>query len=99
MNTERIYQIIRRPHISEKTAGMADTDKQITFEVLKSASKPEIKAAVEQLFKVEVAEVKTIVMKGKNKRFGKNMGKRKDWKKAYVKLKEGHDIDFIGMAS
>lgn len=99
MNTERVYQIIRRPHISEKTAGMADTDRQITFEVLKTATKPEIKAAVEQLFKVEVAEVKTIVMKGKTKRAGKNMGKRKDWKKAYVKLKEGHDIDFIGMAS
>ena len=99
MNNERVYQIIRRPHISEKTAGIADTDRQITFEVLKTATKPEIKAAVEQLFKVEVEDVKTVMMKGKTKRFGRTLGKRKDWKKAYVKLKEGHDIDFIGMAS
>ncbi len=99
MKPERIYQIIRRPHISEKTAGIADTKRQITFEVLKSASKPEIKAAVEQLFKVEVNAVKTVVVKGKSKRFGRNLGKRNDWKKAYVTLKEGHDIDFIGMAS
>ena len=99
MNQERVYQIIRRPHISEKTAGIADGSRQITFEVLKSATKPEIKEAVEQLFKVEVEEVKTVVMKGKAKRFGRTLGQRKDWKKAYVKLKEGHDIDFIGMAS
>ena len=99
MNTERVYQIIRRPHISEKTAGLADTKRQITFEVLKTANKLEIKKAVEKLFKVEVEEVKTVLVKGKTKRFGRNIGKRKDWKKAYVKLKEGHDIDFIGMAS
>ncbi len=99
MNQERLYQIIRRPHISEKTAGMADKSRQITFEVLKEANKAEIKEAVETLFKVEVEGVKTIVTKGKTKRAGRNMGKRKDWKKAYVKLKEGHDIDFIGMAS
>ena len=99
MNQERVYQIIRRPHISEKTTGLADKQRQITFEVLKTANKVEIKAAVEQLFKVEVEEVRTVVMKGKSKRFGRNMGQCKDWKKAYVMLKEGHDIDFIGMAS
>lgn len=99
MNKERLYQIVRRPHISEKTAGIADKQRQITFEVLKTANKLEIKAAVEELFKVEVDDVKTIVVKGKSKRFGRSVGKRKDWKKAYVKLKEGHDIDFIGMAS
>ena len=99
MKQERLYQIIRRPHISEKTAGLADKQRQITFEVLKTANKAEIKTAVEQLFKVEVEEVRTVVIKGKTKRFGRNMGQRKDWKKAYVKLKEGHDIDFIGMAS
>jgi large subunit ribosomal protein L23 len=99
MNQERVYQIIRRPHISEKTAGLADKQRQITFEVLLTANKDEIKAAVEQLFKVEVDKVRTIVLKGKSKRFGKNMGQRKNWKKAYVLLKEGHDIDFIGMAS
>jgi large subunit ribosomal protein L23 len=99
MNQERVYQIIRRPHISEKTAGLADKQRQITFEVLLTDNKDEIKAAVEQLFKVEVDKVRTIVLKGKSKRFGKNMGQRKNWKKAYVLLKEGHDIDFIGMAS
>ena len=99
MNQERVYQIIRRPHISEKTAGIADSGRQITFEVLKTATKPEIKQAVEQLFKVEVEEVKTVLMKGKTKRFGRTLGQRSDWKKAYVKLKPGHDIDFIGMAS
>jgi large subunit ribosomal protein L23 len=99
MNQERLYQIIRRPHISEKTAGIAESKRQITFEVLKTASKTEIKTAVEQLFKVEVDAVRTVVMKGKVKRSGRTLGQRKDWKKAYVKLKEGHDIDFIGMAS
>lgn len=99
MNQERVYQIIRKPHISEKTAGIADSKRQITFEVLRTANKAEIKAAVEQLFKVEVEDVKTVLVKGKRKRFGRNLGQRSDWKKAYVKLKEGHDIDFIGMAS
>ena len=99
MNQERVYQTRRRPQVSQKTAGIADKQRQITFEVLKTATKGEIKEAVEQLFKVEVEEVRTVVMKGKSKRFGRTMGKRKDWKKAYVKLKEGHDIDFIGMAS
>ena len=99
MNQERVYQIIRRPHISEKTAGIADASRQITFEVLRTATKEEIKTAVEQLFKVEVEGVKTVTVKGKSKRFGRTLGRRKDWKKAYVKLKEGHDIDFIGMAS
>lgn len=96
---ERMYQVIRRPHISEKTATAADKHQQITFEVAKDANKSEIKAAVEKLFDVKVDEVKTLVVKGKAKRFGKNMGKRNDWKKASVRLAEGHDIDFIGMAS
>ncbi len=99
MNEERIYQIVRRPHISEKTAGIAESKRQITFEVLKTASKPEVKEAIEALFKVEVEAVKTMVVKGKAKRAGRFMGRRNDWKKAYVTLKEGHDIDFIGMAS
>lgn len=99
MNQERLYQIVRRPHISEKTAGLADKQRQITFEVIVSASKAEIKAAVEQLFKVEVEAVRTVNVKGKSKKHGRTMGKRKDWRKAYVKLKEGHDIDFMGMAT
>lgn len=99
MNEERMYQVVRRPHISEKTVGIAESKRQITFEVLKTASKPEVKEAIEALFKVEVAEVKTMVVKGKAKRASRFMGRRNDWKKAYVTLKEGHDIDFIGMAS
>lgn len=96
---ERMYQVIRRPHISEKTAGAADKFQQITFEVAPDANKSEVKAAVEKLFDVKVDQIKTSIVKGKSKRFGKNMGKRKDWKKASVRLAEGHDIDFIGMAS
>ncbi len=99
MNEEKMYQIVRRPHVSEKTAGAADAHRQITFEVLKTATKPEVKEAVETLFKVEVQSVKTVMVKGKSKRTGRFMGKRSDWKKAYVTLKEGHDIDFIGMAT
>ncbi len=99
MSEEKMYQIVRRPHISEKTAGIAESQRQITFEVLKTATKPEVKEAIETLFKVEVENVKTMVVKGKSKRAGRFMGRRNDWKKAYVTLKEGHDIDFIGMAS
>ena len=95
---ERMYQVIRRPHISEKSAMAADKHQQITFEVARDANKSEIKAAVEKLFDVKVDEVKTSIVKGKTKRFGKNMGKRSDWKKASVRLAEGHDIDFISMA-
>ncbi len=98
-NQERMYQVIRRPHISEKTAGMADKSQQITFEVARDANKSEIKAAVEKLFDVKVEGVTTSNVKGKAKRSGRTMGKRKDWKKASVRLAEGHDIDFIGMAS
>ena len=98
MNQERIYQIIRRPHVSEKTAGLADKDNQIAFEVAKTATKPEIKAAVEAMFEVKVADVKTSIVKGKKKRFGRIEGKRSDWKKALVRLQDGHDIDFIGLA-
>lgn len=99
MNQERIYQIIRRPHISEKSAMAADKRGQITFEVAKDANKAEIKAAVEKLFDVTVTDIKTSVVKGKVKRFGRTLGKRSDWKKASVRLKDGDDIDFIGMAS
>ena len=84
---------------TSKSTRIQGEGNQYVFNVVRDATKPEIKAAVEQLFKVEVDEVKTVTMKGKTKRAGRNMGKRKDWKKAYVKLKEGHDIDFIGMAT
>ena len=97
MNTERLTQVLVAPHISEKTAGLADDKNQHVFKVLPNANKQEIKSAVEQLFNVKVAAVRTVNVKGKAKRFGRAMGKRSDWKKAYVRLEEGHDIDLSGM--
>lgn len=89
-------QVILSPHISEKTAIIADKSRQITFKVDNLATKAEVKAAVEQLFDVKVEDVQVVNVRGKVKRFGRTPGARKNWKKAYVKLKEGHDIDFLG---
>ena len=100
MNTERIYTVIVAPHISEKSANLGDgTQKQIAFKVLPGASKAEIKAAVEEIFEVKVEKVRVINMKPKRKRFGQIEGKRNAWKKAYVCLKEGFDIDFAESAN
>lgn len=96
MNDERLLKVLLAPHISEKSALAADSLKQHTFRVLPDATKDEIKAAVEQLFEVKVAAVRVVKMKGKQKRFGQVMGRRKDWKKAYVTLAEDADINFIG---
>ena len=97
MSMERLSRVLVSPHVSEKSAGLADSVNQHVFKVLPDANKQEIKAAVEQFFNVKVASVKTLNMQGKNKRFGRTLGKRKDWKKAYVRLEEGHDIDMTGM--
>lgn len=97
MSLERLSQVLVAPHVSEKSANLADSENQHVFKVLPNAKKQEIKDAVEQLFNVKVASVRTINMQGKNKRFGRAMGKRKDWKKAYVRLEAGHDIDLSGM--
>ncbi|MCW8853381.1 MAG: 50S ribosomal protein L23 [Gammaproteobacteria bacterium] len=96
MNQERIMQVLLAPHISEKTAVLADSDRQHVFKVLPSATKIEIKQAVESLFDVKVDQVRVVNVKGKTKRFGQRTGKRSDWRKAYVKLAEGQDIDFAG---
>lgn len=96
MREERLLKIILGPHVSEKTAGLGESVNQVTFKVAKDATKPEIAAAVEKLFDVVVKDVNVIKVKGKTKRFGRSMGKRSDWKKAYVQLADGHDIDFIG---
>ncbi len=98
MNKERIYQIILRPVISEKSTNSADKDRRIVFQVIPDATKKEIKAAVETLFEVKVDAVQVINVRGKAKMFGKTPGSRKNWKKAYVRLGEGQDIDFLGMA-
>lgn len=96
MNEARLYEVIRAPHISEKATGLADKQRQIVFEVKIDASKPQIKAAVEKLFNVQVEAVTVTNVKGKRKRSGRISGRRQDWKKAYVKLKPGQDIDFLG---
>lgn len=97
ISMERLTQVLVAPHVSEKSATLADSTNQHVFKVLPNASKQEIKSAVEQLFQVKVASVRTVNVQGKNKRFGRIMGKRSDWKKAYVRLETGHDIDLTGM--
>ena len=98
MNQERLYQVLLSPHISEKSSVAADRDNQIVFKVATSATKPEIKAAVEKLFNVQVKGVQVSNVKGKSKRLGARMGRRSDWKKAYITLQEGQEIDFLGGA-
>ena len=96
MNVERLHQVLRRPIISEKSTNAAESGQQVVFEVLTDATKNEIKTAVESLFDVSVEGVQVINVRGKVKRFGKTPGKRTNWKKAYVRLAEGDDIDFLG---
>lgn len=91
---DRLLQVILAPHITEKATTIADAHQQIAFKVRTDATKPEIKAAVEMMFKVEVEKVSVINMQGKTKRAGRMLGKRSDWKKAYVSLKPGQEIDF-----
>jgi len=93
-NPERLMQILVAPQISEKATYVADKNDQVVFVVVPDATKPEIKAAVELLFKVEVKSVQVSCLKGKVKRFGKNMGRRSDIKKAFVCLKPGQEISF-----
>ena len=96
MSKERILQILLAPHVSEKASLVADSAGQNVFKVLADADKAEIKQAVEELFEVKVARVRVMNVKGKTKRFGQRFGKRSDWRKAYVTLVEGQDIDFAG---
>jgi len=91
--SERNYEVILGPHVTEKSA-MGSVHGQVTFKVAIDATKPEIKEAVEALWKVEVANVNTIVQKGKTKRFKGIAGRRSNFKKAIVTLKEGQTIDF-----
>ncbi|MBA2690682.1 MAG: 50S ribosomal protein L23 [Burkholderiales bacterium] len=93
-NEQRLMTILRAPTISEKSTYIADKSEQVIFEVAQDATKPEIKAAVELLFKVGVKSVNVSNVKGKQKRFGRFMGKRRDWKKAYVALQPGQEINF-----
>lgn len=95
MNQERIYKVVLGPHISEKATIVAEGNSQYVFRVAKDATKPEIKKAVEQLFEVKVESVRTLIQKGKTKRTQRGVGKRVDVKKAYVRLADGQEIDFL----
>jgi large subunit ribosomal protein L23 len=94
MNSERIYKVLLGPHVSEKAALSAEAGNQVVFKVLPSATKLEIKHAVEKLFKVDVLGVRTVNVNGKVKRNRFGLSKKPNWKKAYVSLKQGQDIDF-----
>ena len=93
-NPERLMTVLLAPVISEKGTFIADKNEQVIFRVLQNATKPEVKAAVELMFKVEVESVQISNVHGKKKRFGQHMGRRRNWKKAYVSLKPGQEINF-----
>ncbi|WP_284197303.1 50S ribosomal protein L23 [Chitinimonas prasina] len=93
MNQDRLLQVLLAPVISEKSTLVAEKYEQVVFRVVSDATKPEIKAAVELLFKVQVESVQVTNVKPKQKRFGRTTGWRKGWKKAYVALKPGQEID------
>ncbi len=94
---ERLMTVILGPHISEKSTAAADEKHQVVFKVRRDATKREIRKAVELLFEVKVGNVTVVNMSGKAKRRGINRGRQSDWKKAYVRLAPGHDIDFMGV--
>ncbi len=93
-NPERLLQVLVAPQISEKATYIADKNEQVVFIVTPDATKPEVKAAVEMLFKVEVKSVQIANLKGKIKRAGRSMGRRSDVRKAFVCLKPGQEINF-----
>lgn len=94
MNPERVYKIVLGPHMSEKAALSAEAVNQVVLKVARDATKLEVKRAVEQLFDVKVESVKTLLVKGKVKRNRFGVARKPDWKKAYVRLEAGQDIDF-----
>lgn len=94
MNQEKLYTLIERPVITEKAAIAAEQANQYVFRVSNAASKPEIKAAVEAAFQVSVTDIRVLNVKGKTKRTRTGLGRRSDWKKAYVTLADGQQIDY-----
>jgi large subunit ribosomal protein L23 len=96
MSQERLMKVLLEPHISEKSTNVAEQSNQVVFKVLPDATKDEIKKAVELLFEVGVEGVQVVNNNGKTKRTNFGRTKRKDWKKAYVRIKEGDDINFLG---
>lgn len=95
MNDERRYMVLLEPHVSEKVSNLGDANNQYAFKVVRDATKAEIKEAVESIFEVSVLRVTTLNQKGKVKRGVRRVSRKKDWKKAYVRLAEGQDIDFV----
>ena len=95
ISEERLMQVILAPVISEKSTMIADKREQVALRVATNATKPEIKAAVELLFKVQVKDVQVANVKGKTKRFGRSFGRRANWKKAYVCLQPGQELNFV----
>jgi large subunit ribosomal protein L23 len=98
-DASRLAQVLVEPIVSEKATHVAEKHNQVLFKVLRDATKPEIKAAVELMFKVEVDAVRTVNQRGKEKRFGRSIGRRDHVKKAYVALKPGHELNFSGEAA
>jgi len=96
MDISNLSKVILMPHVSEKSVMIADNAKQQTFKVASTATKKDVKEAIEKLFEVDVIKVNILTVTGKQKVFGRTKGKRKNYKKAYVTLKEGQDIDLGG---
>lgn len=96
MNQDRLMTVLLGPHVSEKSTNVAEAHNQVVFKVRRDATKTEIARAVELMFEVKVENVSVVNHRGKIKRFGQVPGRRKHWKKAYVSLAEGQDIDFMG---
>jgi len=94
LTKDELYQVLIAPVVTEKSTRAAEYHGQAVFQVANNATRNDVKAAVEQAFDVEVESVKILNVKGKTKRFGRTLGKRNDRKKAYIRLKDGSDIDF-----
>jgi large subunit ribosomal protein L23 len=97
-SNERLMTVLLAPVVSEKGTFIADKHNQVVFRVMQNATKPEVKAAVELMFKTQVESVQISNVKGKKKRFGTHAGRRRNWKKAYVSLKPGQEINFAAEA-
>lgn len=95
-NQERLMTVLLGPHLSEKSTRVGEASNQVVFRVRRDSTKQEVRRAVEMLFEVKVDGVQIVNVRGKIKRFGQTLGRRQDWKKAYVTLAEGNDIDFLG---
>jgi len=96
MSRDRLYKVLLAPRVTEKTTLVGEQSNQYVFKVAADANKAEIRDAVEALFEVDVESVRVVNVKGKNKSFRMRPGRRKDWKKAYVRVREGQTLDFLG---